>query len=32
MYRDGDRPELAANEEAEIEIIKIFCPQLTQMR
>ena len=25
MYRDGDRPELAANEEAEIEIIKNFC-------
>ena len=31
MYRDGDRPELAANEEAEIEIIKNFLPiQLTQ--
>ena len=30
MYRDGDRPELAANEEAEIEIIKNFLPtQLT---
>ena len=26
MYRDGDRPELAANEEAEIEIIKNFMP------
>ena len=26
MYRDGDRPELAANEEAEIEIIKNFLP------
>ena len=30
MYLDGDRPELAANEEAEIEIIKNFLPtQLT---
>ena len=26
MYRDGDRPELAASEEAEIEIIKKFLP------
>ena len=26
MYRDGDRPELAANEEAEIKIIKNFMP------
>ena len=26
MYRDGDRAELAANEEAEIEIIKNFMP------
>ena len=26
MYRDGDRPELAVNEEAEIEIIKNFLP------
>ena len=26
IYRDGDRPELAANEEAEIEIIKNFLP------
>ena len=26
MYRDGDRPELAANEEAEIDIIKKFLP------
>ena len=26
MYRDGDRPDLAANEEAEIEIIKNFMP------
>ena len=26
LYRDGDRPELAANEEAEIEIIKNFMP------
>jgi hypothetical protein len=26
MYRDGDRPELADNEEAEIEIIKKFLP------
>ena len=26
MYRDGGRPELAANEEAEIEIIKNFLP------
>ena len=26
MYRDGDRPELAENEEAEIEIIKNFLP------
>ena len=26
MYRDGDRPELAASEEAEIEIIKNFLP------
>ena len=26
IYRDGDRPELAANEEAEIEIIKNFMP------
>ena len=26
MYRDGDRPELASNEEAEIEIIKNFMP------
>lgn len=31
MYRDGDRPELAANEEAEIGIIKNFLPaQLSQ--
>ena len=31
MYRDGNRPELAAGEEAEIEIIKNFLPkQLTQ--
>ena len=26
IYRDGDRPELAANEEAEIEIIRNFMP------
>ena len=26
LYRDADRPELAANEEAEIEIIKHFLP------
>ena len=26
MYRDGDRPDLASNEEAEIEIIKNFLP------
>ena len=26
MYRDGDRPELAVNEECEIEIIKNFLP------
>lgn len=26
LYRDGDRPELAANEEAEIDIIKRFLP------
>ena len=26
MYRDGNRPELATNEEAEIEIIKNFLP------
>ena len=26
MYRDGDRPELAENEEAEIKIIKNFLP------
>ena len=26
LYRDGDRPELAANEEAEIDIIKKFLP------
>tara|TARA_B100000989_G_scaffold259455_1_gene209645 strand:- start:4363 stop:4821 length:459 start_codon:yes stop_codon:yes gene_type:complete len=26
MFRDGDRPELAANEEAEIKIIKNFLP------
>ena len=26
IYRDGDRPELAANEEAEIEIIRNFLP------
>ena len=26
LYRDGDRPELAANEEAEIDIIKGFLP------
>ena len=26
MYRDGERPELAASEEAEIEIIKNFLP------
>ena len=26
LYRDGDRPELAASEEAEIEIIKGFLP------
>ena len=26
MYRDGDRPELAAHEEAEIEIIRNFLP------
>ena len=26
LYRDGDRPELAANEEAEIVIIKRFLP------
>ena len=28
MYRDGDRPELAASEEAEIEIIKNFLPTI----
>ena len=26
MYLEGDRPELAANEEAEIEIIRNFLP------
>ena len=26
LYREGDRPELAANEEAEIDIIKRFMP------
>ena len=26
LYRDGERPELAANEEAEIDIIKRFLP------
>ena len=31
MYRDGDRPELAANEEAEIEIIKNFLPTQLSM-
>lgn len=35
LYRDGDRPDLAANEEAEIEIIKRFLPtqlDLDEMR